>query len=142
MNDLTVDQLKDMARHHCAGCRASWRLDGLTHRNGFHCTAMKYRRKLRDIASKARETEARAREFSRLLQLRRTRYVITFNLAGSYNPATGRYDKAYWPILFRSLEEADLALKTLPIFANSAAMPGRGRIKSACIEKRLIPDAP
>jgi hypothetical protein len=76
--------------------------------------------------------------WSSLLRQDRSRWVITFNCTGSWNPETGNYTRYVWPILFRSREAADAAVKILPVFANAAAIPGRGRIKSVCVEPRKI----
>lgn len=75
------------------------------------------------------------RKLQRLEMIANDRWYISFNLTGSYNHKTGKYDRAAWPILFKTEEAAWVAVELLPIFANSDAMPNRGRIKSASVER-------
>ena len=76
--------------------------------------------------------------FAALARRHRERFFIFFNCKGAYNPVTGRYDKFCWPIPFKSHGDAEIAMKILPIFANKDPIPGRGRIISASIEKRMV----
>lgn len=96
------------------------------------------RRKRKDTEA---EHEARVKRvrWQSLLRQERTRYCIQFNTADSYDPATGKYWRSTWPILFHSRAQAELAMQTLPIFANADAVPGRGRIKSCTVERRMLP---
>lgn len=93
----------------------------------------------RSEAAKAAAAERRSRE----------RFYIQFNLKGApvwqwhnrFGYGRWIWPRAVWPILFTTREEAEAAVETLPIFANADAIPGRARIRSASIEKILLPKA-
>lgn len=73
-----------------------------------------------------------------LWRLEHERFYISFSLADSYDKATGKWVNGIWPCLFHSREAAELVVEKFPVFANAAAVPGRGRIKSCYIETILV----
>lgn len=74
----------------------------------------------------------------KLYRLEGERWYISFNTKGSYDPVNGKWMKSVWPILFHSEEAARLVVEKFPVFANKEEMPGRGRIKSCCVERLLL----
>lgn len=77
-------------------------------------------------------TNARSAQIAlKAKRMREDRWFIQFSLKGSYNPRTGKYAYAVWPILFTSQEAAWYVVEHFPIFANADKM----RIKSASVEK-------
>lgn len=93
-----------------------------------------------------------AGEFVTLKKMRKRgparRYFIQFSYRGEgdrYLDARGmvRYRKGVWPILFDTRDEAETALKALPIFTNAAAIPGvRPRLISASVESVAVAARP
>lgn len=81
----------------------------------------------------------KAGRYAALASRHRERFYISFNFTNSYDPATGRYTRGTWPILFKTRTDAEAAMTCLPIFANAEATKDRGKIKSASIERTMIP---
>lgn len=71
---------------------------------------------------------------SALLKRHRSRYYIRFNLRNGYNPETGKYNYAVWPILFKTREDAELAMRCLLIFKNADIVG----LKSASVEHVVL----
>lgn len=80
--------------------------------------------------------------WSSVTRQNRERWYISFNCANSYIPdykgKRAPYVRYVWPVLFKSRDLAETAVSVLPVFANSEAVPGRGRIKSVSVEKTTI----
>lgn len=68
----------------------------------------------------------------------RTRFYIRLSLTRSHI-GHGRYRRYVWPKLFETEEEAYAFAEANNPFKNSAETAARGRIKSYCIEKKLLP---
>lgn len=85
----------------------------------------------------------KAGHFASLARQQRERFYIQFNTANSFIPnhkgPRAPYVRCVWPVLFKTRVLAETAMKVLPIFANANNLNlGRGRIKSASIERVLI----
>lgn len=84
----------------------------------------------------------RANHFAYVRRRNRERWYISFSCADSFIPnhkGNGApYVRYVWPVLFKSRDLAETAVSVLPVFANRQAIPGRGRIKSVCVEKTVI----
>lgn len=80
--------------------------------------------------------------WSSVTRQNRERWYISFNCTNSFIPNyQGRrapYVRYVWPVLFKTRDLAETAVSVLPVFANSEAIPGRGRIKSVSVEKTMI----
>lgn len=86
----------------------------------------------------AQETRRRTSNFGVLQRMLRERFYIAFNCRGAWRPERRRHDRYVWPKLFHSREQAERAMKALPIFSNREATAGRGRIVSASVERVLV----
>lgn len=88
------------------------------------------------------DTRQRSAVFNALHRAQRERFYISFSCAGSYLPnhkgKRAPYMRFAWPILFKTADLAWQAIHVLPVFANQGAIPGRGRIKSVCVERTMI----
>lgn len=126
----------DLHPHHWLNLSGDQRIAAIHRQKAF--VAKKISAKARD---KRLELEKRERAFARLLRERKVRWYISFSVKGpfipDYTPYTPR-PKYVWPKLFHSEAEANLAIASLPVFANRGAEHNRGKIISCCVEKVIL----